>query len=792
MTQAAGWISGARSPALAAAVSAVLAGAAGTVSAQTSASLDEVIVTATKRSERLQDVPESISAFDSKAIALRGIQQMKDIARQIPGLSLGAREPGGTSIIFRGVASSGLQFGEVSSSALYLDEQPITQSGRNPDPRLIDIERVEALRGPQGTLYGASSQSGTLRVITAKPDPGAFDAWVESQVSSIHKGGTNYDVSAMLNIPLAADRLALRLVGFTAEDAGFIDNVLGDSKGTGTDNCAGPCPGFTNADVVAKDVNSKQTSGGRAALRWDMTDNVNATLGAVFQDASADGHGDVGRGGGELGQVRFEDESLDDRWYQVALTLNASLPIGDAVFSASYFDRDFRYEADATDYEFRFNQNAIDYDLVNYDFGGDPRGFATNHESARITTIEARLTSPADSQSRWGWLAGAFYSKERGHTDFDSFVRDYPDTPSFEYFADLAENEYDTTLAPTDRWFLGRYDTELDQIAAFGELSFDATENFKITAGGRWFDYDRQFIQHQESPEGFFGQLTLLDDNAKTGESGTVTKLNFTYKFDRDHLVYFTYSEGFRVGGSNPLKPTSVLPRDFKSDELQNIEIGAKTEWLDNRLRVNLAAYYMKWKDFAVQIEDPQDGFFQLGFVNLPSAAIAGVEAEVTFTVNEYWQLDGSVAWNDAQIDEASTISFDDGAGGTVSFTVSDGARLPLTPDWSGTFGIEFRPGGQILNAQPFARLDYSYVGRSVNSLEGIESVVNGNPVEQQAVYQNADLRFGLEGEHWSGSIFVENAWDERADLFINNRWAQQRRSVNRPRTIGIQFRYDF
>lgn len=161
---------GAGSPALTAAVSAILS-MAGTAHAQETVGLEEIIVTATRRAERLQDVSESISAFDANAISMRGLQQMDDIVKYIPGMSMAQREPGGTTLVFRGVASSGIQFGAVSSSALYLDEQPITQSGRNPDPRLIDIERVEALRGPQGTLYGASSQSGTLRVITAKPDP---------------------------------------------------------------------------------------------------------------------------------------------------------------------------------------------------------------------------------------------------------------------------------------------------------------------------------------------------------------------------------------------------------------------------------------------------------------------------------------------------------------------------------------------------------------------------------------------------------------------------------------------
>ncbi len=782
---------------LAVAISAILA-MAGTAAAQTASAQDEpaparptlgeVIVTATKREERLQDVPEAITAFDTNAIAKRGLQQMDDYARLVPGLSISDREPGGTTIVFRGVANSGLQFGAVSSSALYLDEQPITQSGRNPDPRLIDIERVEALRGPQGSLYGASSQSGTLRVITNKPDATRFDAWADVQFSNTSNGGTGHDVSAMLNAPLVADRLALRLVGFTAEDAGFVDKVLSDSQG-GT---------FTNENVVEEDVNSTQTNGARAALLWNVTDNVNATLGAIFQDVSSDGHSDVNLGAGDLNQVRFEKESLDDKWYQVALTLDASLPFGEAVLSASYFDRDFRYEADATDYEFQFNQNFINcnpayYDCSSpvYDFGGDPRGFATNHEETEITTFEARLASPGDSQSRWAWLVGAFYSTEKGETAFDSFIRGYESTPSFEYFSYYETNLTGNPLAPTERWFLGRYDTELDQVAVFGELSFDVTESFTITAGGRWFDYDRKFAQQQEQPEGFSG-FSRLDGNQESSEDGTVAKLNLTYRFDRDRLVYATYSEGFRVGGSNPLKPASALPRDYSSDELQNYEVGAKTEWLNHRLRFNVSAYHMKWNDFAVQVEDPQPEVFQLGFVNLASADIKGVEAEFAVTFSEQWQLDGSFAWNEAETAEASTLSVTDPGGNVFDFVVSEGARLPLTPDRSAALGIEFRPSGLLFNAEPYARFDYSYVGESVNSLAGIESVVSNKPVDKQDAYQIGDLRFGLEGENWSGSVFVDNVWDERANLFLSNRWGVQRQAINRPRTVGVQVRYSF
>jgi iron complex outermembrane recepter protein len=791
------------SQALTAAVSTVLSVASGTAAAQEQqqaqapTGLSEVIVTATRREERLQDVSESIAAFDTNAIAMRGVQEIDDIVKYIPGMSISEREPGGTTIVFRGVASSGIQFGAVSSSALYLDEQPITQSGRSPDPRFIDIERVEALRGPQGTLYGSSSQSGTLRVITNKPDPSGFGAWTEAQLNTVSEGDAGYDVSAMLNLPLASDRVALRLVGFAAEDAGYIDNVLTTSQGQT----------FDNSNVVDKDVNTTETTGGRAALRFDISENVDTTFSAIYQDINAKGHSDVTPastaypGVRDLQQVRFEHESMDDSWYQLGLTLNARTSIGDLVVSASYFDRDFQYQADATDYEFNFNCPPFDYEgnpnppppacfpnYVAYDFGGDPRGFATNDEQTQISTFEARLQSNNDAESRWSWLGGVFYSKETGHTEFGSFIRRYSDTPAFAYFAYLQYAYYSSTLQPTSEWFIGVYDTDLEQRAFFGEIGFDVTDNFTITAGGRWFEYDRKFKLHQESPVGFSG-YTLTDALADTSESGTVAKLNLTYRIDDDRMLYATYSEGFRNGGSNPVRPNSVLPHDFSSDTLKNYELGTKTEWLNNRLRFNVALYWMKWEDFAVQIEDPQSNVFQLGYVNLPSAEIQGVESEFSFAINDAWQLDATLGYNHGEVSEATVLDF---GAGLEPVVVTKGARLPLTPDWTGSLGIEYRARGRLWNAQPFVRLDFAYVGESVNNLEGIESVVAAGGVQIQDAYQTGDLRFGLDGERWSAALFVDNVWDERANLFLSNRWAVQRQSINQPRTIGLQFRYDW
>ena len=242
---------------------------------------------------------------------MRGLNNVGDLGKFVPGLSFSTREPGGTTIVFRGVTPSACS-SEPSRPRALSRRAPITQSGRNPDPRLIDIERIEALRGPQGTSTG-EPWSGTLRVITNKPDPTAFDAYVEGEVSSIDGGGTGYTSTWMVNIPLVQDRLALWLVGFTSEDAGYIDNILSVSPGSrrafvGTR----PTP-FDNASQVDEDVNSTTTSGGRAALRWDVTDDVDVTLGALFQDVSSDGHGQHQPRCRRFNQVRFSDEGLDDK-----------------------------------------------------------------------------------------------------------------------------------------------------------------------------------------------------------------------------------------------------------------------------------------------------------------------------------------------------------------------------------------------------------------------------------------------------------------------------------------------
>src|SRR6056297_914848 len=399
--------------AIAAAVSAALAGPSAFAQTQGDA-IEEIVVTATKREESLADIPMSIRAFTTDDIVRQGLEGLDDYVGKIPSLALARREPAGNSVVFRGVAASGIQFGTNPSSGIYLDEQPITAAGLNPDPRLVDIQRVEALSGPQGTLFGDASQSGTLRIITNKPDPTAFDAWVELEANQVSDGDAGYDVSGMLNVPLAEDRLALRLVGFTAEEAGFIDNVLGTSPG-GT---------YTNEEFVEDDINTTTISGGRAALRWFPNDRWTVDTSAIFQSTEADGFGDTDFDRSGLEQVRFFDERFEEDWYQLALTLEGSTGIGDFLFSVSYFDRDLQYDADGTDYMFAFQQisdayeaeytaaNGTDHDFYFYDFGGDVvRGFNIEEDDSTRFSIEARWSTPEIDDSRWRGIVGLFYQK---------------------------------------------------------------------------------------------------------------------------------------------------------------------------------------------------------------------------------------------------------------------------------------------------------------------------------------------------------------------------------------------
>ena len=792
--------------ALAVAVSAACGGTQ-VAYAQTS-QLDEIIVTATKREASLQDVPLAVTAFTEDDIVRQGFENLDDYVGQIPGLSFSRREPGGTTVLMRGCTISGLSFGGSSTTSLYLDEQPITMAGRNPDPQLIDIARVEALSGPQGTLFGDASQCGSLRIITNKPDTTAFSSWINAGVDQVIDGDTGYELSGMVNMPLAEDRLALRLVGFLDEDAGYIDNVLATSPG-GT---------FDNAEFAEEDVNSATNYGGRAVLRAVVNDNWIVDATAIYQNREMDGFGDMdlaenffaGQDIGDLEQVRFNPDSWSDEWYQLGVSAEGSLGFADFVITGSYFNRETVYEADATSYQFGFNQlNELFqayyayYDITIYDFGGDPQAFAFNNEKSDRWSIEARLSTPADSTSRWSGIVGVFYNREDGHTLFYSGNDQFDGSPAFSYINYVAyyyDPSFPVPAPPSGgNWFTGVYDGTFEQKALFGEVEFEVTDAFNITVGGRFYDIevDRTLKQSSLHPLGTEPDCEVdfcwADAVGTADETGFVPKITLDYSLNDDTMIYGTYSEGFRRGGANAARPASIFGpgqpnSSFESDTLRNYEVGLKGTWADGRLRLFATAYHMIWEDIQLQVEDPDPLLFTNGIVNFPEAEIDGVELQFNWLPADGWDVSGTLGWNEGEISKTAVLF--EGTGESV--TVAQGTELPIMPDWKGSLAVQYRFEQEFLGGEPYFRVDHTYNGEATSSVAGLQSIVFVNPVRTLDPYNITDLRVGVDAEGWSAAVFVENVFDERAEQFFNDRWAQTRLSTNRPLTVGVTYRKYF
>lgn len=786
--------------ALAVAVSA----ACGTHVAQAQEALEEIIVTATKREANLQDVPLAVTAFTEHDIVRQGFKSLDDYVGQIPGLSFSRREPGGTTVLMRGCTISGLSFGGSTTTSIYLDEQPITAAGRNPDARLIDIERVEALSGPQGTLFGDASQCGSLRIITNKPDPDAFDSWVDLGLNQVRKGDTGYAASAMANVPLVDGKVALRLVGFVEEEAGYVDNILATSPG-GT---------FDNSAFVGKDVNSSTDSGARVALRSVFNDNWVVDASAIYQKKDQDGFGDVdladqfyqGRSIGDLEQIRFNKDAWNDEWYQLALTAEGSLGFADLMVTASFFSRETIYDADATSYQFAFNQLSDYFGpyYTIYDFGGDPQAFAFNEEDEDRWTFEARLSTPSDSTSRWNGIVGIFYNREESHALFYSGNTDFDTSPAFAYLNYLAyyyDPNFPVPAPPSGgNWFTGVYDATIEQSALFGEIGFEVTDNFNITVGGRFFDIqvDRTLKQGSLFPLGTEPDCSvdfcIADAVGGASESDFVPKLTLDYHLSDATMVYATYSEGFRRGGANAARASSIFGPNqpsnaFRSDTMTNYEAGLKSTVAAGRVRLNATAYHMVWEGIQLQVEDPDPNIFTLGIVNFPEAELNGVEAEASWLPGTGWDISGTLGWNDGEISKDAVLF----AETSEPVTVSKGTPLPIMPDWKGSLSIQYTfADSQLWGAEPYFRVDHTYNGEATSSLEGIQSVIFINPVRTLDPYSITDVRVGLETDGWSAALYVENVFDERAEQFFNDRWAQTRQSINRPLTVGVTYRKYF
>jgi iron complex outermembrane receptor protein len=778
--------------------------------------LDEIVVTSQKRAENLQSVPISIQVFDTKKLAELQVTSFDDYAKYLPSLSVQSYGPGLAQLYVRGVTNGGdgVHSGSQPLVGLYVDEMPVTTIANNLDVHIYDIARVEALSGPQGTLFGSSSMAGTLRILTNQPDPGKFAGGYDITANTFTKGDPGGKVEGFVNLPIS-DRAAIRLVGWAEHDGGYINNVAAPA-GEMFPTSQAP---RTNAQLVEKNYNWVDTTGGRAALKIDLTDTWTVTPTLMTQRQTANGQfgftpnavaaptgsgvATVG-GSGDLNVSRFYPERSDDNWWMATLAVQGKIGNFDATYAGGYIKRTVQSVSDYSDYSF-FYDNA---------YGGyirDNAGNLINPSQVTITrddftklSHEVRISSPKEWRLRF--VAGAFVQRQVNNTRDEYRIQNLSDaahTPpgNLGSLDGQPGLEYLNSQTRTDR-----------DSALFTDASFDLTSHLTLTGGVRAFHYDNTVY-------GFFGFgntgwshsgeercFTPIDatnpvrpcDNLdyRATKSSTTHRVNLTWRIDDDRMLYATWSTGYRPGGINRVATRPPYTPDY----LSNFEVGAKTTWFEHRLRVNGAVFLEQWKDAQYGISGT-NGITEI--VNAGRSQITGIEAEVHWRAADGLTLSGSATFLDAKLVSNACKYFSaslsctepkitNNPDGTQTIDLNEvlaptGTRLPVSPKFKGNLiaRYEWTAGSLEAHAQ----------GAVVYQSDVIPTLTTADvpTVGIQPGFASVDVATGVTRDKWTMEFYVENLFDKRGEAIRYTSCAPSACSlVNvipiKPRQVGISF----
>lgn len=721
-------------------------------------SVEEVIVTATKRSENLQNVAVSVQALTPEVLANHQVASFDDYAKLMPSVSFQSYGPGQSQLFFRGISSGGdgLHGGSQPASSTYIDEVPVTTIANGVDVHIYDIARVEALAGPQGTLFGASSLSGTLRIITNQPSTKALVGGYDVQLNKFGEGDTGGQFEGFVNIPLG-DKAAIRLVGFYEHDGGYIDNV--PKTRTFTLTPPNGTLSVNNAPYVEKDFNDVTTYGGRAALKIDLDENWTLTPSVIYQHQEANGSFLYDPKLGDLKVADFTPERNLDEWYLAALTIQGKLADWDVVYSGSYFGRTVDNQADYSYYSVAYDAaGSTSYVTFPDGQGGflDPNQRFVGRDVYTKSTHELRLASPSEKRLRG--VVGLFAQRQSDQITANYLVPGLLATGLGFTVPGAGDDIFYTRIARVDRDY-----------AAFGEAAFDLTPDLTLTAGIRGFRTDNTLGGFS----GFLGNALSaacvpsaakdipcqnVDKRAK--ETGETHKVNLTWRIGGRKMVYATYSTGYRPGGNN--RRVGVLPYD--ADTISNYEVGWKTTWLEGALRVNGAIFVEDWKNLQYGLS-PVGAQGVTNIYNAGNARSKGVEGDIIWRPNEHWTLSAAGTYIDAKLTK-DFCQFD-ALGNSVCTpgvapAARSGDRLPVQPKWKGsaTARYEFDWG------------DFrSFLQGSIQGQTGTRSyltAVEAATLGPTRGFSTFDFSGGVARDDWTAEVFIQNAFDKRGQLSIN------------------------
>ncbi|MGC4029044.1 MAG: TonB-dependent receptor [Steroidobacteraceae bacterium] len=706
--------------------------------------LDEVVVTANYRGEKLQSVGASIGVLGSAELEKRDITEFMDISRNVPGLNVIDAGPGQKTIFIRGLVGAG-----ESTVGLYYDGMPTTGSGesaaaaagRQTDLYVFDADRVEVLRGPQSTLYGSSALAGVVRVITKQADLSKVESKVVLDGSATDHGSSNYGIKGMINMPLIDDRLAVRLVGYKVHDGGFIDNSYLRLKDVNSVDQLGM---RLNATLAVSDRGT--LTGQFLSQNMDAADQgierpFNATVGTTFWPAA-----------GALTNDAHAHQPRKDATKMAGLNYVHNFDAFTLTVAQSWFNRDNTDDQDIAGlpYFFSFLQSIDAFPPVPV----IPNGVFESRQKTKMNTSEVRLVT--SSPGPWHGVLGLMYQDRK---------------------VDIANAFFETNainglIDPSiDTWYQRTADFKLTQKAAYGELTWDITPKFSATGGARVFQNDR--TDHAQTIVGFMrlGGLSPVT-TLKADESKAIYKLAFNYKFTDDLLGYVTASQGYRAGGTvNQVVPE--LPPSFGPDYTWNYEAGMKSEWLDHRLQVNVAAYHIDWYDMQFS-GDFFDGAFE-GVLNCQGrcAKSDGMEFEVTARPMRGLDVNLAATLLKAEL----TKALPEANGAPVA-----GTQLTGTPRFTMSGSVNY--GWQVnTNLSANLHADAQHVGK-VQNVTYRENLNIPSPA-YTLFNASASLSFN---DRWDLRLYGRNLGDTRARVntqidTVTPAWVY----VNRPRTFGLE-----
>lgn len=810
--------------------------------------LEEVVVTATKRTMSIQDVPQSIIAFSTQEIERRGMLDMADIASNLPSITLSSNRAGRNELVYRGISTGGSWFLD-SQVAVYLDEMPMTMSTTQLDPRMVDISRVESLPGPQGTLFGSSSQGGTLRIVTNKPDPNAFSGEISAELKSTQGGEESYDFNGWVNIPVS-DNFAVRVVGYSLKEGGYIDNVFSTAPHS---VCApgAPCdhdfdqydigpfdpnetdghlssPVLDNAGLEQDDFNDYQMTGGRISALWTINEDWEALLTVMSQHSETTGVWYSDTAIGDYKVARFTDEWRKDEWTATQLTITGDLGFAEFTNSFGMADRQQSYVFDNTHYDpwhtrlksryWSAWRNWYDtywgypvyaynyYDKYDTEYNG---GYATSWQDSERITNEMRLTSTTDS--RFQWMVGAFFEDFSDGWDDNANIPNLTSTRHWEYTkwrtCDLQNQGYPTACplpaATSESWYRSHFMRDRSQVALFGQFDYDITTDLRVTVGARWFEFERNTIYDRQWPPGLPVEAILVEGETVSIDGGsdddTTFKLGLSYNLDDDKMIYALFSQGFRLGGRNNPKAVreGFVPEEFQPDVLNNYEIGMKSEWMDGRLLVNATVFYLDWEDIQLSFSSDGQGLWWLrGQANGGGGENMGAEMDIVFQATENLMLNFHGYTGDPEY-TANYIN-DEG-----SQLLTSGTKMPDSARHKFTLAADYRLP-EFFGGDMWMRYDYQWQSELFSSLWRADSANPDSPDYEEGAdydvdsYHKSNFQIGWEKDDWTARLMIRNLTNENYNTFTDSGtgfyaeyWGHtgfgDTHNLARPRTISLK-----